>query len=184
MDKISVIVAAYNVEKYIKTCLLSLKNQTYKEIEVIIINDGSTDQTNNIIENFMEENPQMEIKYHQHDTNKGLSAARKTALQYIEGDYIHILDSDDFIKPDTYKQAINRIKETKSDVCFWGWIDLTEDRNILFEYEKKYHYFEDILTGHSYQIPGTSVKRKPFHWCQTFLKGQSKWVFFFFLSIA
>ncbi|MEH2930769.1 glycosyltransferase family 2 protein [Candidatus Ventrimonas sp. KK005] len=147
MDKISVIVAAYNVEKYIKTCLLSLKNQTYKEIEVIIINDGSTDQTNNIIENFMEENPQMEIKYHQHDTNKGSSAARKTALQYIEGDYIHILDSDDFIKPDTYKQAINRIKETKSDVCFWGWIDLTEDRNILFEYEKKYHYFEDILTG-------------------------------------
>lgn len=147
MNKISVIIAVYNTEKYVLKCLESLKNQTYKNIEVLIVNDGSTDHSDLIITEFIDQNPQMDINYLIHKTNRGLAAARLTALEAVTGDYIHMLDSDDYIEPNTYQNAIKRIVELNCNICIWGWIEQTDRDEILFEYKDRYHYFPGVLEG-------------------------------------
>ena len=94
---ISVIVPAYNVEKYIYPCLKSLKNQSYKNFETIIVDDCSTDGTLKIIQDFITENPQMNIQIYRHDKNRGISAARNTGIRSAVGVYLYFLDSDDDI---------------------------------------------------------------------------------------
>ncbi len=147
MDKISVLVAAYNVEKHIEICLNSLKGQSHREIEIIIVNDASTDRTNEIVVNYMNSNRDLDIKYIIHETNRGSAAARKTALEHATGDFIHVLDADDFIMPDTYRNAVYNMKALACEICMWGWIELTESQDRLFEYQERFHYFDGILSG-------------------------------------
>ena len=137
MDKISVLVAAYNVEKHIEICLNSLKGQSHREIEIIIVNDASTDRTNEIVVNYMNSNRDLDIKYIIHETNRGSAAARKTALEHATGDFIHVLDADDFIMPDTYRNAVYNMKALACEICMWGWIELTESQDRLFEYQDR-----------------------------------------------
>ena len=147
MDKISVLVAAYNVEKHIEVCLNSLKAQSHRDIEIIVVNDASTDRTNEVIVNYINSNREMDIKYIIHESNQGSASARKTALEHATGDFIHILDADDFIMPDTYKNALHKMKGLACDICMWGWIELTEEQDTLFEYKDRYHYFDGTLSG-------------------------------------
>lgn len=95
MQKISVIVPVYNTEKYIKKCLDSIINQTYSNIEIIIINDGSTDNSELIINEYLKEYPD-KIKYYKKE-NGGLSDARNYGVTKATGDYICFVDSDDYI---------------------------------------------------------------------------------------
>ena len=99
---ISVIVPAYNVEKYIKTCLDSLINQTYSHFEIIIINDGSTDQTEEILRSY-QSNPKFRI-YSQ--KNGGLSAARNHGLKLANGELVCFIDSDDSVKSDYLEKLV------------------------------------------------------------------------------
>ena len=99
---ISVIVPAYNVEKYIKTCLDSLINQTYSNFEIIIINDGSTDQTEEILRSY-QSNPKFRI-YSQ--KNGGLSAARNHGLKLANGELVCFIDSDDSVKSDYLEKLV------------------------------------------------------------------------------
>lgn len=91
--KFSCIVPVYNVEKYLKKCIDSILNQTYTNYEIIIINDGSTDNSAEILKSYKQYKNIKIIN----QTNKGLSAARNTGLKYITGDYILFIDSDDYI---------------------------------------------------------------------------------------
>ena len=100
---ISVIVPAYNVEKYIKTCLNSLINQTYSNFEIIVVNDGSTDQTEEILRSY-QSNPKFRI-YSQ--KNGGLSAARNRGIKLVNGELVCFIDSDDSVKSDYLERSFN-----------------------------------------------------------------------------
>lgn len=104
MPKISVIVPVYNTEKYIQKCLESIVNQTMKDIEIIVVNDGSKDKSEDIIEQFIKNNKSnIKIKYYK-KKNGGLSDARNYGVQKATGEYIAFVDSDDYIKKGLYKE--------------------------------------------------------------------------------
>ncbi len=111
--KVSVIVPVYNVEKYIEKCLNSLVNQTLKEIEIIVVNDGSPDNSQKIIDKFTKKysNVKSYIK-----ENGGLSDARNFGLKYAKGEYVAFIDSDDFVKLDMYEEMYEKAKEKDYDM--------------------------------------------------------------------
>ncbi len=112
--KISVIVPVYNVSEYLKKCLDSLLQQTFKNMEIIIVNDGSTDNSEEIVKEYQKR--VMNIKYY-YKENGGLSSARNYGLQYAEGEYVAFVDSDDFISFDMMEKMYNEITVTKTDIC-------------------------------------------------------------------
>ena len=112
--KISVIVPVYNVENYLRRCLESLVNQTYINLEIIIVNDGSQDNSLAIAESFALKDKRIRIISQK---NAGLSAARNTALQHITGDYVAFLDSDDWLEQDAYAYMLRVLSEQDADIC-------------------------------------------------------------------
>ena len=102
MYKISVIVPVYNTEKYIKKCLDSLVNQTMKNIEIIVVNDGSNDHSEEIIKDYENKYPEM-VKYYKKE-NGGLPSARNYGLEKAKGEYIAFVDSDDYIDKELFSK--------------------------------------------------------------------------------
>ncbi|MDU4936124.1 MAG: glycosyltransferase family A protein, partial [Peptostreptococcaceae bacterium] len=92
--KVSIIIAAYNIEDYINRCLNSIVNQSFKDIEIIVVNDGSTDNTINIINNFAKNDVRIKVI---DKKNGGLIEARKSGLARASGEYILFLDGDDWL---------------------------------------------------------------------------------------
>ena len=117
---ISVIVPVYNVEKYIEKCLKSLVEQTLKNIEIIIVNDGSTDNSKKIISKFAEK--YSNIKYYE-KTNGGLSSARNYGIKYANGEYVAFLDSDDYVEKNLYELMYKKALQENSDMveCDFIW---------------------------------------------------------------
>lgn len=99
MSKISVIIPVYNVEKYLAECLTSVVNQTFKDIEIICVNDGSTDNSPMILEEFAQKDSRIKII---NQENQGLAAARNTGIEVATGEYITFVDSDDYVSTDLY----------------------------------------------------------------------------------
>lgn len=120
MPKISVIVPVYNVEKYIEKCLDSLVNQTLKDIEIIIVNDGSKDNSDEIIKRYQEKYDNI---IYLTKENGGLSDARNYGIPYAKGEYIAFLDSDDYVECNIYEKMYNNAKENNSDYveCDFIW---------------------------------------------------------------
>lgn len=121
MIKLSVIVPFYNVEKYIEKCLNSLINQTLQEIEVILVNDGSKDNSYIIAKEFEMKYPD-KIKYYE-KANGGLGEARNFGINYATGEYIAFLDSDDYIEPTMYEEMYQKAKQEDADMveCDFWW---------------------------------------------------------------
>lgn len=111
---ISVIVAAYNIEKYLPRCLDSLVLQTYRALEIIVVDDGSTDATSGICDSYGEKYDNITVI---HQANKGLSAARNAGLAVAGGDYIGYVDGDDFIEPDMYEAMLNACIEKNAEIA-------------------------------------------------------------------
>lgn len=112
MTKISVIVPVYGVEKYIKKCIESLVNQTFKDFEILVVNDGTKDKSIDIIkENFNDKRIKILNK-----KNGGLSDARNYALPYATGEYILYVDSDDYVHPEILEKLYNKAIEDKADI--------------------------------------------------------------------
>jgi len=107
MDKISVIVPVYNVEKYVKKCLESISNQTYKNIEIIIVNDGATDNSEKICREFVGNEDRAKLYTKE---NGGLSSARNHGMQFVTGNYVLFIDSDDYISEEMIEELYNNIK--------------------------------------------------------------------------
>ncbi len=111
---ISIIIPAYNVEPYIEKCVRSALEQTYPLIEVIVINDGSTDQTPVILDNLAKQHSNLRII---HKNNEGVSAARNDGINATKSDYLIFVDGDDFIAPDYTAYMMHLIQETDADFC-------------------------------------------------------------------
>lgn len=112
--KVSIIVPAYNTEKYISKCLLSLISQTLKEIEIIIVDDGSTDDTSKIIEKFSNADGRIKVI---NQENKKQGAARNKGTEFAIGEYIGFVDSDDWVDLDYYEKLYNSAKKYNSDIA-------------------------------------------------------------------
>ncbi len=118
MEKISILVPCCNVENYIRECLDSIKGQTYSNIEVICINDGSKDNTGAIIDEYVASDPRFKVI---HKPNSGYGDSMNKGLESCTGDYIGIIESDDWIEPDMFESMLNVAKEHKLDLvrCCW-----------------------------------------------------------------
>lgn len=125
-QKISVIVPAYNVEKYIRRCLDSLVNQTYSQMEIIVVDDGSTDGTGEIIQEYVERYEGKVFLFSQE--NAGQAVARNNGIQYATGDYIGFVDADDFVHPRMYEKLQKEAEEKDCDLVtcgYYGCDDMT-----------------------------------------------------------
>lgn len=111
-ELISVIIPAFNAEKTIKKCVESVLEQTYKEIEVIVIDDGSKDNTFHIIKNI----PNERLRVFR-TKNQGVSSARNYGMKMARGKYIGFVDSDDYIKPQMYEKMVGAIDNVEAVIC-------------------------------------------------------------------
>ena len=118
---ISIIVPIYNVDKYLEECIESLKNQTYKNLEIILINDGSTDESVKICEKYKEKDNRIVFI---NKNNGGAASAKNEGLKMATGDYITFVDSDDFIEPDMIEYMVNTIKKYNSDIVQCSFTNL------------------------------------------------------------
>ena len=121
---ISVIVPAYNVENYIDKCIESIINQTYKNLEILIVDDGSTDNTGKKIDNWATKDNRITVI---HIENEGLAVARNTLLDLAKGEYIGFVDSDDYIEPNMYEELLNAIKKNSCDISICSFTNVYED---------------------------------------------------------
>ena len=111
---VSIIVPAYNVEKYIKKCLTSILEQTYTNIEVIIVEDGSTDNTGQLVDEISQSDSRVRVL---HKKNAGVSAARNSGIEISTGEYLVFVDGDDYIAHDYIEYMLSIIRNTGSDFC-------------------------------------------------------------------
>lgn len=116
--KVSVIVPIYNTEKFLEKCIESILNQTLEEIEIILINDGSTDNCHKICQEYAEKNKD-KIRYI-NNKNIGCSATRNLGIELARGEYIAFVDSDDYIDKEMYEEMYNKALEENSDVVVCG----------------------------------------------------------------
>lgn len=121
--KISIVTTAYNIEKYIGKCLRSLINQTYKDIEIIVVNDCSTDGTLGIINSFTDER----IKVVNHEKNMGAGWARRTGIANATGDYVITVDGDDWLSEDFIEALAKGAEETDADIVSGGITYILEE---------------------------------------------------------
>ena len=122
--KVSVIIPVYNVEKYLRQNLQSVADQTLKEIEIICVDDGSTDSSFEIVQEFAAKDPRFVAVQQK---NAGAGAARNNGLRRARGEYLSFLDSDDFFAPDMLETAYNKAQETKADFVVFNSDQYNED---------------------------------------------------------
>lgn len=127
MVKVSVIIPVYNIEKYLRQCLDSVVNQTLKDIEIICVDDGSTDGSFDILQEYAEKDVRIKVVKQK---NKGSGAARNKGLEFAQGEFVIFFDSDDFMSNNMLEQLYNRTCETNSEITlcrseYFHQIDLT-----------------------------------------------------------
>ena len=124
---ISVIIACYNVEKYLVQCLDSIINQTYKNLEIIAVNDGSTDSTLSILKQYQSQDARIIVI---DQKNQGLSGARNSGISIATGEYLLFIDSDDWINVETIEISVASLLEKKSDLVFFSYTKEYENKSI------------------------------------------------------
>lgn len=133
---VSVIIPCYNVEQYITTCLNSVVNQTYSELEILCIDDGSSDLTREKIQHFITEHPKSKIQLITQE-NKGAPAARNNGIRHAKGNYLQFLDADDQLLPNKIKNQIELAKENNyPDIIVGSYKKIDENGKLILE--KKY----------------------------------------------
>lgn len=117
-ERISVIVPVYNAENWLRECVDSILSQTYCNLEIVLIDDGSTDSSPTLCDSYAQIYPQIKIC---HQSNQGLSAARNTGLDMASGSYIFFLDSDDFLEPDALETMYHTLTDTDADLIIGAY---------------------------------------------------------------
>lgn len=145
MPKVSIIVPVYNVEKYLSHCLDSLINQTLKDIEIIVVNDGATDNSPKIIEKYAQKDSRIRVV---NQKNQGLSGARNSGVKIANGDYISFVDSDDWLDVNFIEKLYSSAIKNNADIAVGG---MKRQREKSFKYrlnfkeEKVYTNLQDKL---------------------------------------
>lgn len=175
MLKISVIIPVYNCEKYLQQCLDSVILQTYENLEIICVNDGSKDKSLKILQKYAKNDSRIKIIT---QTNQGQSTARNAGLKQATGDYISFVDADDWISLSLYQKFVNRLKKINRDVDIFlfnacnytdkpksiylsKFFEITEWKN--FQYTNFLHRFDDCMNPFSGNMSAVNkIFRKSF----------------------
>lgn len=127
-SKVSVIVPVYNVENYLKRCVDSLTQQSLADIEILLIDDGSTDRSGELCDELAKTDVRISVY---HKKNEGQGIARNSGLQKATGKYVVFLDSDDYYDPDTCRDLFELMEHTQADLCCYGYQIETQDRQVV-----------------------------------------------------
>ncbi len=132
MPQISVLIAVYNTEKYLRECLDSLVNQSLKDIQIVCINDASTDSSGNILNEYASKDNRIDVIHFKE--NKGISKARNAGLEIAKGKYVCFLDSDDWMAPNTLEEIVDKFAEDPENDCvLLNCVNVYPDREELYE---------------------------------------------------
>ena len=152
MPKISIVVPVYNVEKYMQETVEALCNQTFKDLEIILVDDGSTDSSAEMCDNFAAKDSRVVVI---HTQNHGVCSARNTGIAAAKGEYIGFCDSDDLPDLDMYETLYNNLVENDVDISMCQSIVLREDGTTftyakssgLFKWDKRFDIIKEFLCG-------------------------------------
>ncbi len=129
-SKISVIVPIYNVEKYLDKCIQSIINQTYTNLEIILVDDGSPDNCGEICEQYAKNDSRIKVI---HKENGGLADARNFGIDQMTGDYVAFVDSDDYIHPQMYERMMDVMEQKNADIVISSWKYVHEDKDEVIQ---------------------------------------------------
>lgn len=154
---VSVIIPVYNVEKYLEECVNSVINQTYKNIEVILVDDGSTDSSGDICDEYVMFDSRISVL---HKANGGLSSARNAGTRKASGEYIYYPDSDDYTDIHAIERLVCHAQETGADIVFFSASSFGDDGGAVAQ---NYVYSKDYGTLSGAEMFGELMKNKEFH---------------------
>ena len=153
-NKISIIIPFYNSEKYLDRCIKSILNQTYENLEIILVDDGSTDNSLKLCHKYKMKDKRVFVY---HKKNEGVSSARNFGLEKATGMYIAFVDSDDYLENDMYELMFKNLIENKSDIAICNIYLEDLNKKILFNYRAKdMMFFKDKYPTYSYYNPSIS----------------------------
>jgi glycosyltransferase involved in cell wall biosynthesis len=152
---ISIIVPIFKVEKYLPKCIESIQNQTYKNIEIILVDDGSPDSCGEICESYSKKDPRIKVI---HKVNGGLSDARNAGLNVANGDYVLFLDSDDYIDEQTCEKMLISLNNEEVDVLYGNCTWIYNDREVVV----KRRNITEYLVYNGYDFLKTELKTGSF----------------------
>ncbi|MHA3083449.1 glycosyltransferase family 2 protein [Acinetobacter sp. ANC 5383] len=141
--KITVVIPVYNTAPYLEKCLNSVVNQTYRNLQIIVVNDGSMDNSKAICQRFADMDTRIEFidKY-----NEGVSVARNIGIERAKGEWIYFLDSDDFVEFDALESLINVAHDYQADIIQFGIRSLKEGKLVREKEPAKFQVYEDLRT--------------------------------------
>ena len=144
---VSVVIPIYNVEQYLERCLNSVVNQTYQNLEIILVDDGSSDSCPQICDEWANKDKRIKVI---HKENEGLGMARNTGIDNATGEYICFWDSDDYVSLNTIEKCCERLKEEKAEMIFFGLTTVNNKGEIISTFvpdtEKQIYENEEILS--------------------------------------
>ena len=166
MDNIlvSIIVPAYNIESYIGRCMESILNQSHKKIEILVIDDGSTDGTWNVIKHYAAKDQRIVAM---HKENGGVSSTRRVGLEHAKGEYIGFVDGDDYVEPEMFERLLTNAVEYKAQISHCGYQMVFPD-HVDYYYNTGHLVRQDKMTGLKDLILGAFVE--PGLWNKLFHK--------------
>lgn len=156
MTKISVIIPVYNVSEYLEKCLWSVTNQTLQDIEIIVVNDGSTDNSLSVITNYAKKDNRIKII---NKKNEGVVLARKEGLKIAAGSYIHYLDGDDYMELNSYELLYNKATAANADILIFEFIG-TENKAATPDFKSNIDFINyNLATGRYFSL-GLNIHKK------------------------
>ena len=167
MEKISVIVPCYNTEKYLEECILSIINQTYSNLEIIIVNDGSTDHSFEIMKKYQNKDHRIQIISQE---NQGLLHARKSGVIAASSKYIVFVDADDYIFPDEIQNAFSVLKKYNADIVKFRFQFVPEKRDSKFYFNKENDSIFDTKNKKDFYYEFINTNNLNNIWSQLFKK--------------
>ena len=143
-EKVSIVMPVYNVENYIERAIQSVLNQTYENIELIIVNDQTKDNSMDIVHKYAISDKR--IKVVNKEKNEGLGFARNTGMDLAIGKYIYFIDSDDYIESNTIEKCVTEIEKNNSDIVIFGYSEDYEENNLVTN-RNVFMYDDEIMTN-------------------------------------
>ena len=164
---ITIIIPVYNVERYLSKCINSVINQSYGNLEIVIIDDGSTDNSGKICDDFLKKDRRIKVI---HKKNGGLSSARNTGLELLSGDYVFFLDSDDWLENNAITEMYNLASNKSADVVICDYNTIDEETGCTI---KNDHILENSLIGRNEALSRCYSKNRTKYihvWCHLYKK--------------
>ncbi|PQV47696.1 glycosyl transferase family 2 [Jejuia pallidilutea] len=184
MQKISIIIPVYNVEQYLHRCMHSILNQTYTNLEIILINDGATDNSGEICDDYASKDDRILVI---HQKNKGLSGARNSGLKRATGEFVGFVDSDDWIEYDMFERMMNLIQNENIDVVECGILKSLDvedniNRHGKLNIEDRLSALKRIITNQQFSVWRRLYKKKIIEDI-TFVEGKNSEDVYFTLDV-